>query len=321
MSLTAGPAWQTIHLNDTPTRLLGQGHRGNSMRLAAKWHRSWTMLSDLSERGRVDSVRIDGEWVDVVRLGQGEPIVLVPGLAGSWKLLVPLAQQLARHFEVFIYGLRGDRFHAGATESEVRQSCEIGRYARDLATLLDDLGVVFPAVFGVSFGGAVALELAAEYPDRLGALIVHGAEAQFRPTIGSTIARRVLERFPLPNDNRFVNQFFHLLYGSKPEPSPLVDFVVERIWETDQTIMAHRLAELETFDISERLWRIDVPTLVLAGSRDVIIPAARQRGLAEQIAGARFQLLENAGHVGFLTHTTEVVKNVRRHLRRVGSVV
>jgi pimeloyl-ACP methyl ester carboxylesterase len=291
------------------------------MRLAAKWRGSWSVLADGSDRGRVEEACVDGEWVDVVRLGDGEPIVLVPGLAGSWKLLVPLAQHLARHFEVLIYGLRGDRFHAGGTESEVRRSCEIGRHARDLASLLDQWGLESPTVFGVSFGGAIALELAAEFPERVGALIVHGAEAQFRPTIGSTIARRVLERFPLPSDNRFVNQFFHLLYGSKPEPSPLVDFVVERIWETDQTIMAHRLAELETFDISERLWRIEAPTLVLAGARDVIISAARQRGLAEQIAGARFELLENAGHVGFLTHTAEVVKNVRRHLRRVAAAV
>jgi pimeloyl-ACP methyl ester carboxylesterase len=291
------------------------------MRLAAKWQRAWPMLSDGSERGRSEAVYVDDEWLEVVRLGEGEPLVLVPGLAGSWKLLLPLAQRLARHFEVLIYGLRGDRFHGGGSESEIRQNCEIARYARDLAGLLDQLGLEAPTVFGVSFGGAIALELAALYPGRVGALVVHGAEAQFRPTIGSTIARRVLERFPLPSDNRFVNQFFHLLYGCKPEPSPLVDFVVERIWETDQTIMAHRLAELETFDISERLWRIEAPTLVLAGARDVIVPAARQRRLADRIAGARFELLENAGHIGFLTHSADVVKTIRRHLRRVRTAV
>ncbi len=151
--------------------------------------------------------------------------------------------------------------------------------------------------------------------------MVQGAEAQFRPTIGSTIARSVLERFPLPNDNRFVNQFFHLLYGSKPEPGPLVDFVVQRIWETDQTVMALRLAELESFDISHKLWQIEAPTLVLAGSRDVIVHAGRQRALAEHIAGGRFALLENAGHIGFLTHQAEVVRHVRTHIERVQMVV
>ena len=66
---------------------------------------------------------------------------------------------------------------------------------------------------------------------------------------------------PLPSDNGFVNQFFHLLYGAKPDPGPFLDFVIDRIWETNQSVMAQRLALLETFDISDRLWRIDVPAL------------------------------------------------------------
>ncbi len=176
----------------------------------------------------------------------------------------------------------------------------IGEYAQDVVCLIDQLGLESPAVFGVSFGGAVALELAAEHPDRLGALIVHGVEAQFRPTIGSRIARGVLERFPLPSDSRFINQFFHLLFGSKPEPGPLLEFVIDRIWETGQTVMAERLAALESFNISDRLWSIGAPTLVLAGARDVIVPAARQRDLAGEISDARFSVVEEAGHVGFL---------------------
>ena len=95
----------------------------------------------------------------------------------------------------------------------------------------------------------------------------------------------MLERFPLPRDNGFLNQFFNLLHGAKPEPGPLADFVVERIWETDQSVMAQRLAQLESFDVSERLWKIDVPTLVLAGSKDAIVPAARQKLLAGRSPG------------------------------------
>ena len=125
----------------------------------------------------------------------------------------------------------------------------------------------------------------------------------------------------MPSDNPFVNQFFHLLYGARPEPGPLVDFVVERIWETDQSIMAQRLAQLEAFDVSDRLWRIDVPTLVLAGGRDVIVPPSRQRALADSIAGAQYEVVADAGHVGFLTHRTEFVRSVRRHLSRVNATV
>jgi 3-oxoadipate enol-lactonase len=196
-----------------------------------------------------------------------------------------------------------------------RGASEIGDHARDVADVIDLLMLERPAVMGVSFGGAIALELAADFPHKIEALIVQGAEAKFRTSLGSMIARRVLERFPLPEDSPFINQFFNLLHGGKPEPGPLSDFVVERCWETDQSVMARRLALLESFDVSDRLWRIEVPTLVLAGSRDAIVPASRQRALASGIGGARFELLEGAGHVGFLTHQAEIVRHVSRFVR------
>jgi pimeloyl-ACP methyl ester carboxylesterase len=291
------------------------------MRLAAKWQTSWTMVSPGIDRERLESVRLGGEWVDLLRLGHGDPLVLVPGMAGSWKLVLPLARSLARHFQVFVYGLRGDRCPLGGNGDGLRRVSDIGEHANDLACLIQKLDLDSPAILGVSFGAAIALEFAAEHPQQLGALIVHGAEAQFRTSLGSVIARRVLERFPLPTDNRFVNQFFNLLYGTKPEPGPLIDFVVDRIWETDQSVMAQRLAQLESFDVSDRLWRIDVPTLIVAGARDVIIPPARQRALADAIVGARFQVVENAGHIGFLTHQAEFVRNVQRHLGQVKAEV
>jgi pimeloyl-ACP methyl ester carboxylesterase len=296
------------------------GPWGDTMRLAAKWRGSWKWETGFDSY-RVESVRTGGEWVDVMRLGRGDPLVIVPGLAGGWKLLWPLAAELARDFEVFVTGLRGDRHPWAVFDGGPGRTWEMRDYAEDLSGLIDRLGLSCPSVLGVSFGGAIALELATQYPERLGALVVHGAESRFRPTLGSTIARRVLERFPLPRDSGFVNQFFHLLYGKKPEPGPLVDFVIERIWETDQSVMARRLAQLESFDVSDQLWRIDAPTLVIAGGRDVVVPAARQRAMAEAIPGARFKLVEEAGHIGFLTHRTEVVRSVKQHLRRVKAMV
>jgi len=279
------------------------------MRIAARRRGEWLMSSHVHE-GRQHQVRVGGEWVDLVEWGEGDPIVVLPGLAGGWKLLAPLAARLARHHRVIVPGLRGDRFPAGPSGPR-----EMGDHAQDLASLIEQLGLERPTVFGVSFGGAIALELAVTHPHRLGALVVQGAEARFRTTLAATIARRVLERFPLPSDNRFVNQFFNLLHGGKPEPGPLVDFVVERCWETDQSVMAQRIAMLETFDVTDRLWQIEVPTLVLAGSRDMIVPVARQRAMAAAIPDARFELLQGAGHVGFLTHRTEVARRVRNLVR------
>lgn len=281
------------------------------MRLAAKRRAAWAIDAQLLE-GTQSQVRVNGEWLDVVRIGRGDPIVIVPGLAGSWRLVAPLAVRLARRFEVHVCGFRGDRFPAGHGGP-----LEVADHARDLAETIALLGLERPAVLGVSFGGAVALELATAEPHVLSSLIVFGAEAKFRVSLASTIARRVLERFPLPTDNQFVNQFFNLLHGGKPDSEALAEFVVERCWETNQSVMARRIAALESFDLTDRLWRIDVPTLVLAGTRDAVVPPTRQKALAGVIPGARYETLEGAGHVGFLTHRGEVARNVASLIRQV----
>jgi pimeloyl-ACP methyl ester carboxylesterase len=85
--------------------------------------------------------------------------------------------------------------------------------------------------------------------------------------------------------------------------------------------MASRLALLEQFDVTERLWQIDVPTLVMAGSKDVIVPPSRQKLLARSIPGARFELLEGAGHIGFLTHRSDALRHVRALVKAVGTSV
>jgi pimeloyl-ACP methyl ester carboxylesterase len=290
------------------------------MRLASKWRSDWTWDVGLGLE-QPQAVLIGGEWVDVLKIGRGRPMVLVPGLAGGWKLVWPLAQSLARYFTVHLCGLRGDRDPWTGLDGGPGVPLDLGEYAHDLKDLIDELGLSCPAVMGVSFGGAIALQFAVEYPHSLSALIVQGADSQFQTSLASTIARRVLERYALPNDSPFVNQFFHLLYGKKPEPGPIVDFVVECIWETGQGVMARRLAQLESFDITDQLWRIDVPTLVQGGGRDVIVPASRQRMLAASIDGARFQLIDDSGHVGFLTHQAEVVRGIRQHLLRVSATV
>src|SRR5262245_49144788 len=158
------------------------------MRVAAKWRPDWTWEVDLGTEPP-ETVLIGGGWVDVLRLGRGRPLVLVPGLAGGWKLLWPLAQSLARHFQVHLCGLRGDRDPWIGLDGGQRVPWDLSEYAHDLKELIDRLGLSAPAVMGVSFGGAVALQFAAEYPEGLSSLMVYGADSRFRTSLASTIAR------------------------------------------------------------------------------------------------------------------------------------
>lgn len=288
------------------------------MRLASKWQgHEAAIVPDAGARAS-RRVTIQGEDFDVVRMGHGDPLVVVPGMAGGWRLTTPLLRSLSRRFEVIAYNLRGDRtYGAGPLGATHTPYVEIGQHAADLAALIDRLGLERPSVLGVSFGGAVALELAVEHPQILDTLIVQGIESKFRSSTASAIVRRVLETYALPLDSPFINQFLNLLYAKKPEPGPAHDAVVQRIWQTPQSVMAHRLAQLEQFDVTDRLWRIDVPTLVVAGAKDAIISASRQKRLAQEISGARFEAIEGAGHIAFVTHAEAMACQVQAHMERV----
>jgi pimeloyl-ACP methyl ester carboxylesterase len=241
--------------------------------------------------------------------GEGPPLVLVPGLAGGFELLGPLARLLAQNFRVISYQLRGE------------DDCFALRRRFDLNDLVDDLneflgwmGLERPSLMGVSFGGVLALTLAARRPSRIQSLVVQGTGARFQQGLLQEVAGMVLSRYPLPADNAFVNQFFNLLFGSRQKPGPLFQFVTRQCWQTDQGVMAHRFHMVESFDLRAQLGRIRMPSLILAGDRDLLVSPESLNDLSGGIPNARRVMLKGCGHLAFVTHAQRVADEVSRFL-------
>jgi pimeloyl-ACP methyl ester carboxylesterase len=247
--------------------------------------------------------------VDYCEWGEGLPLVLVPGLAGGFELLGPLARLLARDFRVISYQLRGedDCF-------ALRRPFGLADLVGDLAEFLDWHCLEKPAVMGVSFGGIVALELAARFPSRLSRLVVQGVGAHFERGLLQRVASAVLARYPLPADNPFINQFFNLLFGKRQAPGSLFQFVTRQCWQTDQSVMVHRFRLVEQFAMGERLECIRVPSLVLAGDRDLLVSDRSLRALAEGISRAQLVRLAGCGHLAFVTKPQRVAEEVKAFL-------
>jgi len=241
--------------------------------------------------------------------GDGPPIVLIPGLAGGFGLLGPLARQLARDFRVISYQLRGE-----SDCFSLRHRFGLQDLVDDLAEFLDWHALERPTVLGVSFGGVLALQFAAQHRFRLNSLVLQGVSSHYVPGLLQRVAATVLSGYPLPADNPFVNQFFNLLIGSKQRPKCLFDFVTRQCWQTDQSVMAHRYGLVQQFDARSRLSAIRVPTLLLAGDRDLLVSEARLRELGSNIPRAETVRLEGCGHLAFVTHPQRVGRAVKRFL-------
>lgn len=264
----------------------------------------------LPEPGQSGLLHLRDYSAEYCSWGDGPPLVLVPGIAGGMELLGPLVKLLSKHYRVISYQLRGE------TDCFLhRQPYGLSELVGDLDQVLDALCLETPTVFGVSFGGLIALELASRHPHRIQNLIVHGVGSKFEPGLLQRVAKAVLTRFPLPTDSPFINQFFNLLFGCAQKRDPLFQFVVERCWRTDQSVMAHRLKMVEEFDLESRLGRIRVPTLILAGDRDVLVSKRSLKQLSEGVDKAEYVPLPGCGHLAFVTHPGLISRELNRFFR------
>jgi pimeloyl-ACP methyl ester carboxylesterase len=259
--------------------------------------------------GRTGFAHLSRYAVSYKEWGEGPPLVLVPGLAGGYELLGPLARLLASRFRVISYQLRGED-----EPFDLRQRFGLPDLVDDLAELIEWLGLECPAVMGVSFGGILALELAARYPSRLRQLVVQGVGSRFEQSFLQQVAGWILSRFPLPADNAFVNQFFNLLFGGRNRPVPLFDFVTRQCWQTDQSVIAHRFHLAENFNLDGQLQKIRVPALVLAGDRDLLVSEESLETLHRGIPRSQLVKLDGCGHLAFATHPEHIADEVGRFL-------
>lgn len=258
---------------------------------------------------RRGNVHLSNYTVEYTEVGDGPPMILVPGLAGGADLLGPLARQLSHSHRVISYQLRGedDCF-------ALSRPFDLNDLVKDLGEFLDCMCLESPVIFGLSFGGVIALEFAARHPYRLSHLILQGTGVRLERGLLPMVAATVLNRYPLPSDNPFVNQFFNLFFGGPQRKDDRFDFVTRQCWQTDQSVMAHRFRLVEGFDMEERSRRIRVPSLILAGERDVMVSARSVEELKEGIPQARIESLPRCGHLAFVTHPELVAQRVCQFL-------
>jgi pimeloyl-ACP methyl ester carboxylesterase len=243
------------------------------------------------------------------------PVLLVPGLAGGLELGLPFAKRLSRHFRVVIFQPRGED-----CAYDLSPRASLADLAQDLLAFQDHLRLERPLLFGYSFGGAVALQAASLAPGRVNGVVVQGVGPSFPPTALQRVAGEVLEHIYLPHNNGFINQFFHLLFGTRWVLPELLESVIERCWQTDQGVMARRFQMIREFKIEPLVEGLrQVPLLIQTAANDVIVSPEAWRPWRRVLPRMTLQRIENAGHLAFLTHAETLADQIERFAsRRLG---
>ena len=231
--------------------------------------------------------------------GAGDPLLLIMGLGANstaWFLQVP---EFSKHYQVIAFDNRG----AGRSDKP-NEPYTIMQMADDAAGLMEELGMASAHVFGMSLGGMIAQELTLRHPARVRTLVLGGTMAGGPQAIraGPDFVQQIMSSMGQPLEQQIENGM-RFLY-SEAFFSANRARLLERSLELAHLMppphaLQRQFMAVMTFNTHERLGHIRVPTLVLTGTADRIVPAGNSRILAEGIAGAELIEFPGAGH-GFL---------------------
>jgi 3-oxoadipate enol-lactonase len=242
------------------------------------------------------TVERNGAEIYYEEQGQGEPLLLIMGLAGhlmQWIFQVPV---LAQRFRVITFDNRG----AGRTKTPPGEFT-IRQMADDAAALLDHLGIERAHVVGWSMGGMIAQELTLNYPQKVNRLVLLASLGRLKPwavpfqTFSQQARERDLDRIGL------ALAVMPWLYTAafmtdEQKVAGALSLVPMDPYPISAAGFAGQAAAIRGQDSLDRLGQITAPTLVLVGAEDILTPPYYSRELAERIPGARLQILERGGH-------------------------
>ena len=226
----------------------------------------------------------------------GPPLLLVAGLASdvsSWQTVLPV---LSEHFRVIIVDNRG----IGRSVPQ-NAPVSVDLMADDCAALIDHLGYGSVYVLGHSMGGFTALNLAARYPEKVRKLVIaaSGEKSSSRNTL---LFSDLADRYGKGDDPAgFFRTVFYWIFSpaffeDEGTVKGAVEFALSYPFPQAPVSFRNQVNAIAAFDGRGLARSVKVPALVLAGTEDLLFPAAAGRELAEKFPRGKYLAIEGAAH-------------------------
>lgn len=216
-------------------------------------------------------IRVGPARIYYQEIGEGPPVILIHGLAGSSRWWKRNIEALAEHFHVYVVDL------IGFGQSKGRHKFVLDEAAGYLRDWMDRLGLDEANIIGHSMGGVIAIDMAARFPERVHRLVlVDAATFTFEHTLIQNAMGLAKTLWYLPLG------FIPLLVTDALRAGPWT------LWKAGR--------ELLTTDITTALRQVSVPVLIVWGERDTTVPIDIGEHLREELPGAELVVIEKAGH-------------------------
>jgi pimeloyl-ACP methyl ester carboxylesterase len=226
--------------------------------------------------------------------GTGAPVLLIMGLgypSQMWFRTRPLLA--ARHRTIALD-------NRGVGRSDIPTGpYPIALMASDAKAVLDAAGEASAHVYGVSMGGMIAQEFALQYPDRVRSLIL-GCTAAGGPTAVRAepeVTQLLMARGQMTPQQAAEAAIPFIYYPDTPRARIDEDLAARKDWLVRPEAYINQLMGILAWESYSRLDQIKVPTLVIHGEKDRLVPPGNGQLIAGRIPGAQLVMIPRASHI------------------------
>ena len=242
--------------------------------------------------------------------GSGTPLLLIHGLLVNGDMFASVFDAFAKSYHVLVPDLRGH-----GQSKHLAPPYTVEQHAHDLAMLLKSLSISSAIVLGYSQGGAVAQQLAIDYPNLVSRLILACTYAYNQITLQEKLEAKITPwLIRLLSVTQFARLTTRMMGHLTPDQAKLLETMIV---SNEKLRMLEATKAMLSFDSRARLGDIRCPTLIVAGANDTAVPLHHAHMLAQGISGAKLHVVPNAGHEMIFTHGTELVDAVEGFLREL----
>ena len=250
-------------------------------------------------------INLNGIHINYIEHGSpsGVPIVFLHGFPFSHEMWNPQAQALPDHFRSIAYDIRG---HGASDVGDGQYSVEF--FVDDLIALLDHLHIQQTILCGLSMGGYIALRMYERFPARINGLILSNTKST-ADSNEAKINRAVTIRAVKQNGVRiFAENFLKSVFWNETFQSnpAAIEFIHDLIVTNSPLgICGTQLALAARTDTTHVLSTIKVPTLIITGNHDVLVPPSEAQILSGNIPGSEIHIIPNAAHMSNIENSEE----------------